>query len=193
MPVAEAIMRQHVRRVDAVPYRFADDGRIPNHRDQPYQVYEQVLEFGHEPDPAAVCEALFTANGWGGAWRDGIFSFAHYHSNAHEVLGVCRGEARVRFGGAAGVELEIRAGDVVVLPAGTGHQNLGASADFLVVGAYPRGQEDYDLCRGAPDERPRVLEAIARVPLPASDPVYGNQGPLVNEWHGRTACLSAPV
>ena len=174
-------------------WRFDDDGRIPNNPALPLVLYPRALSFADAPDPATVAEARFRENGWRGAWRNGVFSFAHYHSNAHEVLAVCAGRARVRFGGEAGEVLEVEAGDVVVLPAGTGHQNLGASPDFLVVGAYPRGQEDYDLCRGAPDERPRVLDAIARVPLPASDPVYGNQGPLVNEWHGRTACLSAPV
>jgi uncharacterized protein YjlB len=129
-----------------------------------------------------VFEALFAANGWGGSWRNGIFSFPHYHSNAHEVLGIARGRASVRFGGGSGMVLEVRPGDVVVIPAGVGHQNLSASADLLVVGAYPRGQEDYDLCRGEPGERPRVLANIARVPLPEADPVHGRDGPLMRHW-----------
>ena len=110
------------------------------------------------------------------------FPVRTYHSNAHEVLAICRGEARVRFGGDGGEVLEVSAGDVVVLPAGTGHQNLGASADFLVVGAYPAGQEDYDLCRGEAGERPRVLDSIRRVPLPERDPVAGPDGPLIRHW-----------
>jgi uncharacterized protein YjlB len=87
----------------------------------------------------------------------------------------------VRFGGDVGIELIVRAGDVAVLPAGVGHQNLGASPDLLLVGAYPRGQR-WDLCRGQPEERPQVLENIQRVPLPAADPVYGADGPLVEHW-----------
>jgi uncharacterized protein YjlB len=94
------------------------------------------------------------------------------------VLGIACGSATVRFGGSTGIVLEVRAGDVVVLPAGTGHQNLGASGDLLVVGAYPRGQEDYDLCRDDPSERPRALERIAAL----ADPAYGRQGPLMKEW-----------
>ncbi|HEX6144790.1 MAG TPA: cupin domain-containing protein [Geminicoccaceae bacterium] len=164
--------------------RFEDDGRIPNNPKLPVLLYPGVLELEGAPDPAAVAEALFARNGWGGSWRNGVFPFPHYHSNAHEVLGICAGRARVRLGGAAGEALEVGAGDVVVLPAGTGHQNLGASADFLVVGAYPAGQEDYDLCRGGPGERPRVLETIRDVPLPDQDPVFGRDGPLLTHWPG---------
>jgi uncharacterized protein YjlB len=159
---------------------FEDDGAIPNNPALPFLIYEGALEL-ESADPAARCERLFTANGWGGAWRNGIFSFPHYHSTAHEVLGVCRGEARVRLGGGAGIETTLRAGDVIVIPAGGGHQNLWSSPDLLVVGAYPAGQE-WDVCRGRPDERPRVLENIARVPLPDRDPLHGAEGPLVEHW-----------
>jgi uncharacterized protein YjlB len=175
-PGAEGI----VRAVAAAVHRFADDGVVPNNPTLPLLVYPGALDLPGA-DPAAACEALFAANGWGGSWRDGIYPFPHYHSTAHEVLGICRGEAKVRFGGNAGIALTVRAGDVVVIPAGVGHQNLGASADFLVVGAYPRGQR-WDLCRGAAEERPQVLDNIARVPLPAADPVYGADGPLVEHW-----------
>ena len=169
-----------VRAVEAAAHGFADDGAIPNNPTLPFLVYPGALDLP-EDDPAAACEAVFAANGWGGSWRDGIYPFAHYHSTAHEVLGVCRGEAKVRFGGNTGIVLTVRAGDVVVIPAGVGHHNLGASADLLVVGAYPRGQR-WDLRRGLAGERPQVLDNIARVPLPALDPVYGADGPLVEHW-----------
>ena len=169
-----------VRAVAASAHAFADDGVIPNNPALPLLVYPGALHLSCD-DPAATCEGVFDANGWGGSWRDGIYPFPHYHSAAHEVLGICRGEARVRFGGNAGMVLTVRAGDVVVIPAGVGHQNLGASPDLLVVGAYPRGQR-FDLCRGLPEERPQVLENIERVPPPAADPVYGAAGPLIEHW-----------
>jgi uncharacterized protein YjlB len=169
-----------VRAVEATAHTFADDGAIPNNPSLPFLVYPGALNLPGD-DPAAACEAVFERNGWSGSWRDGIYPFAHYHSTAHEVLGICRGEAKVRFGGNAGVTLTVRTGDVVVLPAGVGHQNLGASAGFLVVGAYPPGQR-WDLCRGPAEERPRALANIARVPLPAADPVYGADGPLLEHW-----------
>ena len=169
-----------VRSVQACAHVFADDGAIPNNPALPLLVYPGALQLPGE-DPAAACEAVFEANGWGGAWRDGIYPFAHYHSTAHEVLGICRGEASVRFGGAAGIVLAVRPGDVLAIPAGVGHQNLGAGADLLVVGAYPAGQR-WDLCYGKPEERPRALRNIARVPLPSTDPLYGPAGPLIERW-----------
>jgi uncharacterized protein YjlB len=164
-------------------FLFADDGAIPNHPTLPLLVYTAALALS-DSDLAAACEALYEANGWGGTWRNGIFTFPHYHSIAHEALAICRGQARVQMGGEAGQILEVRAGDVMILPAGCGHKNLGASADLLVVGAYPPGQTP-DLCYGKPEERPQALANIARVPLPESDPIYGTRGPLLTHWHRR--------
>lgn len=163
--------------------RFADDGRIPNNPDLPLLLYPSALDLAGADDPAAVAERLFASHAWLGAWRNGIFPFPHFHSIAHEVLAVCRGEARVRFGGEQGETVTVHAGDVVVIPAGVGHQNLGSSAGFLVVGAYPDGME-WDLCRGEPGERPRVIDNIAAVPVPPTDPVHGARGPLIEHWAG---------
>jgi uncharacterized protein YjlB len=173
-----------VRPVETKAHVFADDGAIPNNPTLPFLLYQGALDLPRD-DPAAACEAVFEVNGWSGSWRNGIYPFPHFHSTAHEVLGICRGEARVRFGGAAGIVLMVRPGDVVVIPAGIGHQNLGASTDLLVVGAYPEGQR-WDLCYGRPEERPRVLRNIARVPLPSTDPVYGPSGPLLEHWRPRS-------
>jgi len=87
----------------------------------------------------------------------------------------------VRFGGSKGRIVELRAGDVAVLPAGIGHQRLEGDDDFLVVGAYPASGK-YDECRASPEERDRALKTIPRVPLPKKDPVYGSGGPLARLW-----------
>ena len=115
---------------------FADDGEIPNNPTLPFVHYRSPVRLTQAPDPAAVLEELFESNGWGGSWRNGIYDFLHYHSGTHEVLGIARGHARVRFGGRNGKIVALRAGDVVILPAGTGHQRVSASRDLLVVGAY---------------------------------------------------------
>ena len=124
-------------------------------------------------------DRLFSDNGWGGIWHNGIYDFDHYHSNAHEVLGIARGSAKVRLGGDEGVDIDVKAGDVLVLPAGTGHRRVSASADLLVIGAYPRGQESYDLCR---DRSPEAELRISKVMVPDSDPVSGEAGVLRQLW-----------
>jgi len=59
--------------------------------------------------------ALFEGNGWGGAWRNGIYVHHHHHSAAHELLGIAAGSVRVRLGGAGGKTVELGGGDVVVI------------------------------------------------------------------------------
>ncbi len=154
---------------------FADDGVIPNSR-LPVLVYRDVPE-AHD---AADCERLFAAHGWRGAWRNGIYPFHHFHSNAHEVLGIVAGSATVMLGGPQGRELRVGAGDVLVLPAGTGHRNLGDDG-LLVVGAYPEGM-DWDLRRGDPAEHDEVRANLAAVELPGTDPVSGAGGALPRLW-----------
>ena len=161
-------------------HRFEDDGRIRNNPKLPLLLYRRVLG---ESDPStARCKDLLAENGWGGSWVDGVFPYHHYHSNAHEVLCVVVGSASIAFGGPEGETVEVAAGDAVVIPAGVGHRNKGSSGDFSVVGAYPRGQEDYDLLNGEEGERPEALENIRNVPLPAADPLLGDDGPLVRRW-----------
>ena len=160
---------------------FADDGRVPNNPSLPLIVYRSALEIG--PRCVADCEKLFADNGWSGAWRNGVYAHHHYHSTAHEVLGIARGNARVRLGGEGGQTVELSAGDVVVIPAGIAHKREAASGDLLVIGAYPGGQRP-DICRADIATHDRALAAIAAVPLPAADPVTGRTDPLLECWRG---------
>jgi uncharacterized protein YjlB len=158
---------------------FMDDGRVPNNPSLPLIVYRAVLKTG--PSAAAACEALFAENGWSGAWRNGVYAHHHYHSTAHEVLGITAGSVRVRLGGEAGAKVELHAGDVVVIPAGVAHKNEGASPDLVVVGAYPGGKSP-DMHGPGARERERALANIRAVPLPDRDPVCGKSGPLIERW-----------
>lgn len=162
---------------------FKDDGRFPNNPDLPVLLYRGALAAG--ADAAERFEQTFHANGWGGCWRWGVFNFHHFHSNAHEALGVASGTARLRLGGPRGEDVDLRAGDLVVLPAGTAHKNESASGDFLVVGAYPRGQTNYDTLRGDPAEHDAAVKRIRSTTLPETDPLYGREGPLIACWHAR--------
>jgi uncharacterized protein YjlB len=161
---------------------FADDGRVPNNR-LPVIVYRGAIAPDAD-DPAKSFEETFAKNRWSNSWRNGIYGYHHYHSNAHEVLGIAKGHARVRLGGESGRDFDLEAGDVVLLPAGTGHKRLAASRDLEVVGAYPEGR-DWDLIK-ADDSDKRVhdeaVKRIANVGKPAYDPVMGKDGPLMRQW-----------
>ena len=160
-------------------WRLEDDGAIPNNK-LPLVLYRQAIALP-QADLASIFEAAFTANGWPAAWRNGIYPYHHFHSTAHEALGVFSGSATARFGGESGIDVTVTAGDVLVVPAGVGHKAIEASADLAIVGAYPAGTNS-DLCRGMPGERPRCLDSIAQVAIPERDPFYGEGGPLRKHW-----------
>jgi uncharacterized protein YjlB len=162
-------------------HRFEDDGKTPNNRRLPLLHYRNVLSDRAGLDLAAVCEDLFAVHGWNDSGRNGIYPFLHFHTRAHEVLGIARGEARVQFGGNKGKTLTAEAGDVVVLPAGTGQCRISGSDDLLVVGAYPSGSE-YDQCRPGEVDLEEARARIDKVPLPSEDLVYGRDGPLLAAW-----------
>lgn len=164
---------------------FTDDGQVPNNPALPLIVYRAVLDTG--PTGAAACEALFAGNDWSAAWHNGIYAHHHYHSTAHEVLGITAGSVQVRLGGEGGKTVELRAGDVVVIPAGVAHKNEGASPDLMVVGAYPGGKSP-DMRRPAAQQREQALRNIRQVSVPASDPVCGKSGPLVERWRVGDHC-----
>jgi len=179
-PSAKAV-RESVRGRKPHTALFRDDGSIPNNPELPFVHYRSPVRFPDGTDPAAMFEELFKRNGWQDSWRNGIYDYVHYHSRIHEVLGVARGHARVRFGGNKGRVFKLRVGDVVILPAGTGHQSLSASKDLLVVGAYPTSGT-YDECTGLAKEHEQAFRSIGKVPLPKKDPVYGGKGPLLELW-----------
>ncbi|MCU0122981.1 cupin domain-containing protein [Pseudomonas vlassakiae] len=160
---------------------FDDDGATPNNR---FPVLLYRFQLDPAEDNASAFEALFSAHQWAPLWRAGIFDYHHFHPNAHEALGVARGHAQVTLGGEAGQTLSVKVGDVLVLPAGTGHRCVEASDDFLVVGAYPHGQEQYDIQRPDRATHQQALARIAAVPVPAQDPATGMQ---MTHWHNRTS------
>jgi uncharacterized protein YjlB len=170
-------------------YRFEDDGTTPNNPALPLVIYRGAVGRRRGLDPAAIFEVLFAAHGWKDSWRDGIYDFLHFHTRTHEVLGIARGEARVQFGGDSGRTFTVKAGDVIVLPAGTGHRRLSSSDDLLVVGAYP-ATGTYDEPKPGEIDHRLALRRIAKVRRPARDPVYGRAGPLMDAWKRRRSTRS---
>ncbi|HWD99288.1 MAG TPA: cupin domain-containing protein [Bryobacteraceae bacterium] len=151
---------------------FAKGADVPN-SPLPALIFPNVLEPG-TPDKSAVFRKHFRKNGWSGLWTDTIFDYTHYHSNAHEVLGIAEGKVTVRVGGEQGRLFRLKAGDMLLLPAGVGHRRVGDDKGLEVIGAYPRGQSRFDLKRKG--------RATPKVPLPKTDPFYGEDGPLMQIW-----------
>lgn len=158
--------------MEIASFLLTENGWLPNNDRLPVVIYHAALE-GKSDELARRFEALFAANGWTPDWRDGIFDYHHYHSTAHEALGVFAGTATLELGGSGARQVEVAAGDALMLPVGTGHRCISASDDFQVVGAYPLGQ-DWDICRDAPDDAARAR--MAALPDPCLDPVTGASG-----------------
>ena len=170
------------RPIQPQSYCFADDGQFPNSY-LPVLLYRAQTPTG-ESRLDDWFEERLVANNWLGIWRNGILPYPHYHSTSHEVLCIYAGWVAVLLGGPGGSVLTLQAGDVVVLPAGVAHQNQRASADLAVLGGYPEGRS-WDLLTGKVGERPAADHRINELPLPANDPLFGPDGPLVTLW--RTA------
>ena len=165
--------------LEPLTFVFKDDGLVPNNP-MPFLVYKQAIDVAND-HPEKTIEDLFGANNWGDMWRNGIYDYLHYHATVHEALGVARGNARVQFGGERGKEIDVAAGDVAILPAGTGHRCLSASSDFSVVGAYPPGPK-MQITRPTPENHRKALKTIPQVKLPKTGPVRGETGPLLRLW-----------
>lgn len=163
-------------------YVLNDNGIFPNSA-LPVLHYKHVLQLPFL-FPAVKVKAIFKRNGRTNNWRNGIYTFHHYHSNTHEAIGVIKGKTAIQLGGEDGINIDIEKGDVIIIPAGVAHKNLGEEKDVICIGGYPGGRE-YDMNYGKEGERPFADKRIARLAMPYADPVYGKKGGLVEFWKGK--------
>ncbi|KAF2684162.1 hypothetical protein K458DRAFT_303164 [Lentithecium fluviatile CBS 122367] len=146
----------------------------------PLLIYHRV--YPRTTHPSALESHLLT-NALTPQWRYTMYSTTHYHSTTHEVLCAYQGRATLLFGGEQNpgrVEVEVCAGDMVVVPAGVGHRLLedrGEEGEFMMVGAYPRGCS-WDMCYGkeGEEEKARRVGGVGWFEL---DPLYGEDGPVL--------------
>jgi uncharacterized protein YjlB len=160
-------------RVRKIHFEKAVD--VPN-SPLPVLLYRGVLA-PHTANKADTFRARFKKSGWAGIWTDTIYDYTHFHSNAHEVLGIAEGKVTLRLGGEQGSILRLKAGDMLVLPAGIGHRRVGDDEGLKVIGACPRGQSHFDMKRKGRTTR--------KVLLPSEDPFYGPDGPLIRAWQAK--------
>lgn len=177
--IKEHKMKERATRYEVVQYFLEDDGTFPNNA-KPALHYKKVLDLP-PVFSAAYVKRLFRHNGWNNAWVYGIYEYPHYHSITHEVLGFLKGETRIQLGGETGAVVTVQRGDVLIIPAGVAHCNLGKEKQVSCVGAYPDGR-DYDMNYGKAGERPRADRNIAGVPVPEKDPVFGTRAGIVKYW-----------
>ncbi len=163
-------------------FNFKDDGDTPNNPNYPLIVYRSPVALDPRYDPAAIFEVLFGKNKWGDGWRATMYGYNHFHTQTHECLGIARGKLTAQFGGTLGRKIKLRAGDVVIIPAGVGHRHIKESKDLLIVGAYPANAGKYDEPKPEDIEHVEAQKNISRVKKPATDPVYGQGGPLLSVW-----------
>lgn len=164
-----------IKDIEIKTLKYEDDGSIPNNPSFPILIYLNVSDTNDKLDN------IIENNNWLNSWENGIFSYHHYHSNSHEVLLIVDGSAQLQLGGEQGSKVDVKFGDVLILPAGSGHKLLNESSNSTVKGAYPNGQS-YDICVGKESERPQNLRNIKNTPLPDYDPIFGGQGPLFSYW-----------
>jgi uncharacterized protein YjlB len=172
---------------EKIPHYFLEDNGIFPNSVLPVLLYKTVFLLPNDHAPGII-EEVFEENGWSNSWRNGIYDYNHYHSITHEVLGIYSGHCFILLGGDSGVQLLLEKGDTIIIPAGVSHRNIGSTADFKCIGAYPDGA-DFDINPGKSGERPGTDENIKKLPVPKSDPLYGNKGLLFTYWKKTTPGL----
>src|SRR6185436_9974733 len=108
-------------------YYLKDDGVFPN-SELPVLLYKRALKI-----PlffaALLIKKLLQKHHYTNNWRNGIYTYHHYHSNTHEVMAVIKGQTTLLLGGDKGRKVKIEKGDVILIPAGVAHKNLGKEKD----------------------------------------------------------------
>ncbi|MEM6373050.1 MAG: hypothetical protein AAF727_09775 [Pseudomonadota bacterium] len=161
-------------------YTSVPSGMIPNSR-FPLLVHRNAVPGGG----ADAIKDRFRANGWSNNWDyPGVYEYAHFHSTTHECLGCAQGwmKFNLSVGDGGWTTVRIEAGDVIVMPAGVSHENVGTSDDIHMCGGYPLGRDWDDIQEEflSEEDYKRACKRIMMLPIPDKDPATGLAMP---EWH----------
>ena len=156
-----------------------DTGRFPNSH-LPVILYKEAISLPLLFRSLHI-KKVFTRHQWTGARSGGVLTYPYYHSTTHKVLGFFEGSTTLQLGGDMGHKVRVAKGDVLIIPAGVAHRNLGTEFQVKCVSAYPNGGV-CDLNTGKPGERPASDCNIAALPLPAQDPLLGYLDGLIQMW-----------
>ncbi len=161
---------------------LTEDNIFPN-SELPVLIYKNVFKTSIAGSVDIVQQVLRN-NGWSNSETGSLYMRHHYHSNTHKAISICSGECILLIGGPNGNVAHLVKGDTLLLPAGAAHKKLKASEDFVCISAYPAGN-NFDLNFGNHSEKIPADINIQQVPLPAKDPLYGSNGPLLDYWKKR--------
>lgn len=158
---------------------------IPSHNGFPNcSISHRPLLIYHRAFPSASASEIETHLTSVGVvkpqWRYTMYREHHFHSTTHEVLAVSGGAAKLCFGGLDNPErvvVEAGKGDVMVVPAGLAHALLEDRGGYQMVGSYPVEADQWDHCTG--NEGQAAGERIRKLGWFARDPVYGDEGPVL--------------
>ncbi|EPQ51638.1 cupin domain-containing protein [Gloeophyllum trabeum ATCC 11539] len=156
--------------------------RVPNSSatSKPLLVYHTV--FSPSATKSSITAHLSKINVIEPHWTYSMYPTSHFHSNTHEVLIILKGSAKLLFGGEENldrVEADVTKGDAIVLPAGMAHRLLqDKSGDFQMLGCYPVGADQWDMCYGKEGEGD-VEGRIRKLRWFEKDPIYGSEGPVL--------------
>ncbi|THV49482.1 hypothetical protein BGAL_0193g00210 [Botrytis galanthina] len=108
-----------------------------------------------------------------------MYTHPHFHSSTHEVL--CF-STPTHTAASSKIQTIVKSGDVIIIPAGISHHLLeDLTGDFQMIGSYPRGKT-WDMCYGdGSSEEEEKVRGIADLEWFDRDPLYGDQGPVLEE------------
>ena len=158
---------------------FDDDGLVPNNI-LPLVIYKRAIELAGG-DPARAIDELFRANGWDQRWRDGIFDYQHYHATCTR-RSASRAATRWCCSAASTAR---RSSSTPATSRSCPPAPATSASSPAMISAWSAPTRPAKPWRSLARPRRTYRRAMETIPLvlpPPSDPVFGQDGPLLRLW-----------